>query len=563
MKEDIREYSADVLVVGGGIAGLMAAIAAAEEGASVILAEKANTKRSGSGATGNDHFLCYIPEKHGADMQPILREVLDSMVGLCHDKDNTRRFLQESFEVVQLWNEWGIAMRPHGDWEFMGHAFPGRPRVWLKYDGHNQKPALTAKAKSCGVEILNHLPVVDLCSDESGICGALAMDVRGDDPEFVFLRAKTVVLATGSANRMYSPAGTPGWMFNTAFCPSCTGAAQAQAWRIGANLVNMELPNRHAGPKYFSRAGKSTWIGVYRYPDGRPLGPFVTEATKEYGDITCDVWNSAFTDLMLDGRGPAYLDCSGTSPEDLEYMRWGMRGEGLTALLDYLDEKKIDPGKRAVEFMQYEPHLIGRGLEIDIDGQTSLPGLFAAGDMVGNFRGDIGGAAVYGRIAGRQAARLAGGRSMPTSGAAAEWRKNRSEYYLSYLGQGSHDAGWREANLALHQICNDYIAAGPHRVRSATLLKAGMEYLEQLRANIRQEVRVANSHELLRLIEVLDLMDCAEVIFHSAGERKETRGMHIRSDFSFTNPLLSDKFLLVCKSPQNSEVSFKWRSIRN
>ena len=60
-----ERLESDVLIVGGGIAGLMAAIAAADKGASVILLDKANTKRSGAGATGNDHFLCYIPEKHG------------------------------------------------------------------------------------------------------------------------------------------------------------------------------------------------------------------------------------------------------------------------------------------------------------------------------------------------------------------------------------------------------------------------------------------------------------------------------------------------------------------
>ena len=60
-----ERLESDVLIVGGGIAGLMAAIAAADKGASVTLLDKANTKRSGAGATGNDHFLCYIPEKHG------------------------------------------------------------------------------------------------------------------------------------------------------------------------------------------------------------------------------------------------------------------------------------------------------------------------------------------------------------------------------------------------------------------------------------------------------------------------------------------------------------------
>ncbi len=74
LRRDEEPMETDVLIAGGGIAGLMAAIRAAVSGASVIVAEKANTKRSGCGATGNDHFLCYLPEVHGKDMAPILRE---------------------------------------------------------------------------------------------------------------------------------------------------------------------------------------------------------------------------------------------------------------------------------------------------------------------------------------------------------------------------------------------------------------------------------------------------------------------------------------------------------
>ena len=72
-----ERLESDVLIVGGGIAGLMAAIAAADKGASVTLLDKANTKRSGAGATGNDHFLCYIPEKHGT-IDVVYEEFMDS-----------------------------------------------------------------------------------------------------------------------------------------------------------------------------------------------------------------------------------------------------------------------------------------------------------------------------------------------------------------------------------------------------------------------------------------------------------------------------------------------------
>ena len=167
-----KTLETDIAVVGGGIGGLCAAIAAAEGGAKVMVLEKANTKRSGSGATGNDHFACYYPKHHGGDIRPILRELLDSLVGLCHDPLLSLRFLERSISIVDKWHEWGINMKPFAeDYVFMGHAYPDRPRIWLKYDGHNQKEALTRQAKKVGVTIVNHHPAVDLMRDEQGITG--------------------------------------------------------------------------------------------------------------------------------------------------------------------------------------------------------------------------------------------------------------------------------------------------------------------------------------------------------------------------------------------------------
>ena len=135
-----EQLDADVAVIGGGIAGLMAAIAAADKGARVVLLDKANTKRSGAGATGNDHFLCWIPEKHG-DISVVYEEFMDSQNATSNDTPLVMRFLETSPKIVNMWNDWGINMKPTGDFHFEGHAYPGRPKIFLKYDGHNQKQA--------------------------------------------------------------------------------------------------------------------------------------------------------------------------------------------------------------------------------------------------------------------------------------------------------------------------------------------------------------------------------------------------------------------------------------
>ncbi|PKN66865.1 MAG: FAD-dependent oxidoreductase [Deltaproteobacteria bacterium HGW-Deltaproteobacteria-15] len=554
MEVDKTTITTDLLVAGGGIAGLMAAISAAGQGLNVLVAEKANTKRSGSGATGNDHFCCYIPEVHGNDIGPILWEDLHSLHGDFQDPSLALLFLEQTYDRVKDWDSWGISMKPRGFWDFSGHAYPGRPRIFLKYAGYNQKGVLTAQAKKRGAKISNHMVVTDVIVKDGEAIGAVAVSTASDKPVLKVIRAKSVLLATGSATRLY-PTTTPGWMFNIPFCPSCTGSGRAMAYRAGAKLVNMEMPNRHAGPKFLARCGKATWIGVYKDPHGRTVGPFVTKPTRDLGDITADVWNSVFTDMFKSGKGPVYIDCTETGEEDLEYMMWGLIHEGNTGMLDYMKKEGIDVRKHRVEFRQYEPFLIGsRGIEINEKAETNVRGLYAAGDDVGNFRADLSGAATFGWIAGKSAAKRARKLKEFKKAEKSETVAAAASRYSSFLDR-KDGAGWKEANLALQQVMQDY--AGVDGVRSETLLNAGSTYLRRLRERALESLSVRNSHELMRALETLDLMECGEAIFRTALERKETRAMHKRSDFPFTNPLLQDKFLTVRR--EEGKVITEWR----
>lgn len=457
-----------------------------------------------------------------------------------------------------MWDAWGVNMRPTGDWECRGHALPGKACAFLKYDGAEQKKVLVREAKKLGVKFLNHHPIVELSRMQGRVAGALALDISTPVPAFVPVRAKTVLLATGLTHRLYLNSSTPGYMFNTGHCPNCAGG-QGLGWRVGARMVNMEFPYTHAGLKYFQRCGKATWIGVYRYPDGTPVGPFTTKSDTKYGDVTSDIWNSVFEDMMRKGTGPAYMDCSDASPEQMEYMRWAMRGEGLTALLDHLERTGIDPQKDAVEFMRYEPILHGRGLDVDDAGETSLPGLFAAGDMVGNGGCGIALAAYLGWEGGRGAAVQAA--TLDFSPAEKDEKLLEKMELLSAFMERPDGADWKEGNTALQQVMSDYAPAGPHKVRSETLLSAGLTYLDNLRGDIMAQTHATCSHTLMRAAEVLDLLDCGEALISAARARTETRGNHIRADYPFTNPLLGDKFLTVALDG-NGSVQTRWRDIR-
>ena len=544
----------DVLVVGGGIGGLMAAISAADQGAKVVIAEKANTKRSGSGSTGNDHFQCYIPEIHGEDMGPIVREMNECLTGGLLDQNLTVLFLKESFDRVKDWDKWGIDMRPHGTWEFNGHAMPGRPRIFLKYAGANQKSVLTREALKRGVTILNKLPISEIITNDEEVIGAIGISIEKEKPELRVFRAKNVILTTGTTNRLYSPK-TGGMMFNLGFCPSCAGNGRAAAYRVGAKLINIDIPNTHAGPKFFNRCGKATWIGVLKDYEGKPIGPFVTKPSKELGDITADIWHGVFGIKNKAGE-PVYMDCSETSEEDIRYMLWGLEQEGDTSLLDYMKEEGIDVRKHMVEFTTYEPFLIGRGIEINEKAATNVQGLYAAGDEVGNFRADIAGAATFGWIAGKNAAQRAP--DIKTFEAAEESSlvEEKRKFYSELLAReaGTANPSWKEVNIALQQIMTDYAGV---EVRSEHLFKSGLKYLKDLKNKAMNTMYCQNSHELMRCLEVLDLIQLGELIMLTAQERKETRGKHVRVDYPFTNPLNNNRFITVQQVQGTAEI--KWR----
>jgi len=547
MKERLIE--ADVLIIGGGIAGLMSAIRAAEIGARVVVAEKANTNFSGAGATGNDHFMCYIPEEHGPDVEPIVDEFQLGQQGGLRNRNFIRTWLLRSEEIIKLWDEWGIPMKYNGKYEFAGHAFPGQPIHHIHYSGKDQKKIMTEQALKRGVEIINRVMCFDLITEGEEVIGAIGINTRED--ELVTFKAKSVILGTGSVMRLYPASTTPAWMFNTRLSPTCVGDGRAMAYRAGAELVSMEIPVFRCGPVYFARAGKGTWAGVLRDPQGKPVGPFVTEPDNKYGDPVVDAYQDVFMEYKSSGRGPVYMDCKGLSDDEMEYMYHWLRNEGNVALLKNMEEEGIDPREKPVEFRSYHYELFPRGgVYYDETGVTSLKGLYAAGDEI---FGGISGAAVFGWIAGENAGHRAKDLGI-TSIDGAKAKIEEAKAKMEAVRNRRVGASWKEANICLQQIMFDFTG----EVRSETLLDAGLFALRRLKQKAHDTLIAENPHDLCRSLEVINLLDVGELIFVTARERKETRGKHKRPDYPFTNPQLAK--MIVVKKVKGEPV-LEWRSL--
>ena len=543
----------DYLIIGGGVAGLQSAITAAALGVDVLIAEKADTRRSGNGCGGNDHYMCYIPECHGDDFQKVISEISEGMEGgPWQDPAMLKKMMLRTKSIVERWESYGINMKPTGEYRFEGHTMPERQCYHLKYDGHNQKMCLTKEARKNGAKIMNKVFINDiLTNDEGRAVGAIGFSLAEDEPEIIVFQAKAVLVATAQAMRMY-PNVNPAYIFNTHSCPAAAGGA-AIAYRAGAKLVNIDVPYRHAGVKGFARSGKATWFGVLSDINGDSISPFTDKPDRKRGDAMMDIYPGIFGDRLESAQGPTYMNCTGYTEDDHAYQHQQFKCEGIDSITDYLEQRHIDLHKSMIEFGTYDYSLAQRGIDIGLDASTNVPGIYAAGICCGNVRGSITNASVWGDIAGESVAAYV--KTVDDYDVSGHPLIGQRANFYNQLMNRQNGAQWLEANSSLQVIMNDYIGL---KVRSEDMMRAGIKYLGDLKSYAQQEIGCEDAHQLMRTMELFDLIDLAEAVAISSRNRKESRGMHRRIDYTFTNPLLNNKFQTIRKTA-DGEVVLEWR----
>jgi succinate dehydrogenase/fumarate reductase flavoprotein subunit len=344
-----RTIRTDVLVIGGGLSGCMAAINAADHGARVAIMEKSHTERSGAAGTGNDHFWFYDPEIHagrGWTIPDMVRDIsFDGEYGKTKaglmDQELLEIVAEGTKEAVDNLESWGVQFRYDEiyPWNLQYEAPEGERRYrivpqfqseWdtLNYNGRDIKRRLTEQCLKRGVEIHNRVAATGLLTKDGKVVGATGVHMRTG--EFHVFSVKAIIIATGMDQMRLFRAQSGDW-FNSQSPPYITGDGEAMALRAGAEVFILQAgKTRNAGFQYLRNLSRSSGAATTCYPAGRFVNsegetmirhPAVREPLRRCRE---NVERS-----IREGKTPFYLDWTEATEEEISYAEWSYGNEGL------------------------------------------------------------------------------------------------------------------------------------------------------------------------------------------------------------------------------------------
>ncbi|WP_405012793.1 fumarate reductase/succinate dehydrogenase flavoprotein subunit [Kitasatospora sp. NBC_01539] len=509
---DARRLHCDVLVVGGGTAGSMAALSAAEAGADVLLLEKAHVRHSGALAMGMDGVNnAVVPGR--ADPDDYVAEITRANDGIV-DQRTVRQTATRGFAMVQRLERYGVKFEKdeYGEYQ-VRQVHRSGSYVLPMPEGKDVKKVLYRVLRERRmrerITIENRVMPVRVLTAEGRAVGAAGFDTRSG--EFVVVSAGAVVLATGPCGRLGLPSS--GYLYGTYENPTNAGDGYAMAYHAGAELSGIEcfqinpLIKDYNGPACAYVAN-----------------PFGGYQVNRHGErfVDSDYWSgqmmSEFAAELASERGPVYLRTTHLPEETVQALESILHTTERPSRGTFHAGRGHDYRTHDVEMHISEIGLCGghsaSGVWVDENAATTVPGLYAAGDLACVPHNYMIGAFVFGDLAGSHAAA-----HLPPERADLPDDQVKAAHALVYRPLHNPDGPPQpQVEYKLRRFVNDYVAPP----KTGARLSVALDHFERMRGEIAG-MGARTPHELMRAVEVDFIRDCAEMAARSSLAREESR----------------------------------------
>ncbi|MGW3360728.1 fumarate reductase/succinate dehydrogenase flavoprotein subunit [Streptomyces bungoensis] len=512
---DVEELTCNVLVIGGGTAGTMAALTAAEHGANVVLLEKAHVRHSGALAMGMDGVNnAVIPGR--AEPDDYVAEITRANDGIV-DQSTVRQTATRGFAMVQRLESYGVKFEKdeHGEYA-VRQVHRSGSYVLPMPEGKDVKKVLYRQLRRREmrerIRVENRVMPVRVLTAGQGekrrAVGAVGFNTRTG--AFVVVRAGAVILATGACGRLGLPAS--GYLYGTYENPTNAGDGYAMAYHAGAELTGIEcfqinpLIKDYNGPACAYVAN-----------------PFGGYQVNRHGErfVDSDYWSgqmmAEFAAEIASDRGPVYLKLSHLPEESISALESILHSTERPTRGTFHSGRGHDYRTHDVEMHISEIGLCGghsaSGVRVDDHARTTVPRLYAAGDLACVPHNYMIGAFVYGDLAGVDAAQYqAYDGELPED-------QLREAHELVYRPLRNPDGPPQpQVEYKLRRFVNDYVAPP----KSGARLSLALEAFERMRDDIAA-MGARTPHELMRCAEVTFIRDCAEMAARASLARTESR----------------------------------------
>jgi succinate dehydrogenase/fumarate reductase flavoprotein subunit len=522
MNHDYPIIDADILIVGGGSAGAMAAIRAktVRPDQKVVVFEKGDIKYSGCIARGMDALnIVAVPGVSDPDLY------VESNRTACEgimDEPVNYTMAERSWEVLKRLEEWNVYFPKdeNGNYEIL-QVHP-KGRFCLTMMEPNLKTILAQKVKEAGVKVVNRVMAMRLLTEGDRVAGAVGMNVRTG--ELIACRAKATILSSGGTARFGLP--NNGHLYGVYDFPGNTGDGYVLAYRAGAELSGFEYTLVY----YIVKDINAPLLYITLTRGARLFNALGEPQDKEHPSI-----RSMYKEHLLMNRGPLRIEMSHLPEQKIREIEAILFTTERPACERFYEGREIDFRKKEIELWPTECFLCGghglTGVRVNERAETSVPGLYAAGDTSLVARGHLSGAFVFGEIAAESASAFAEKNKDidPDPGQVADFQSEMR----GRMSQTDGPVSIEEFEYKVRRIIGDYIVPPKNEYK----LNRAVWWMDRFRRELSEVVRVRSVHDLFKVFEVENIIQSAKMSAVASLERRESRWIpwHYRVDYPEPN----------------------------